>query len=486
MRILSVLGLVAALTLGLLLVVLRPAEPGPEQQGTSGALTAPAPVGVSSPRGSAGARDLEDRVESLELQLELALGRIAALEGRDPVRLVAPGAEGVPAVDGERSPEWYLQQYVASFRGGGTGSEFFRLAVAAHVTSLVDRLLAILLDASANPVLRERVAGILGDGRLAGHPKVVLSLVRVAADPELVALTVACAQATGAIAQVGDLAALESGWVRVRHDETRRILLDCMLQLAGEEGANALIARLMAGVDEEVRRMLLTKLVTHDPVGAEPALRTASHDELPVRRVAAARIGQFRAEQVAALIQDWIARETDEEVLRLLRGALEELATIPDWHHAQTVGPPDVANVGMDSRDAWAPAREDGGEEWLDVTFATPLRATGVRIHEVCTAGAVAKVTLYDASGTAHVVFQGTDPLSAPDVFHVAFDLTGYEVQRARITLDTSRSEGWNEIDAVELVGPGGRSWVASTNASSWFGEQVGSGMRFQTVLEGF
>ena len=39
------------------------------------------------------------------------------------------------------------------------------------------------------------------------------------------------------------------------------------------------------------------------------------------------------------------------------------------------------------------------------------------------------------------------------------------------MTLDTNRAPGWNEIDAVELLGPGGRQWASDARASSNYGQ---------------
>ena len=52
----------------------------------------------------------------------------------------------------------------------------------------------------------------------------------------------------------------------------------------------------------------------------------------------------------------------------------------------------------------------------------------------------------------------------------IEFPTTAYAVTAVRIVLDTTRSPGWNEIDAVELVGPQGRAWASEARASSTYG----------------
>jgi hypothetical protein len=44
-----------------------------------------------------------------------------------------------------------------------------------------------------------------------------------------------------------------------------------------------------------------------------------------------------------------------------------------------------------------------------------------------------------------------------------------------RIYLDTTRVTGWNEIDAVEVVGRDGtRQWATGAQASSFYGQDFG------------
>ena len=46
------------------------------------------------------------------------------------------------------------------------------------------------------------------------------------------------------------------------------------------------------------------------------------------------------------------------------------------------------------------------------------------------------------------------------------------------VRLDTASVPGWNEIDAIELVGrDGSRQWAVAANASSSYAERLSSGM---------
>jgi hypothetical protein len=165
-----------------------------------------------------------------------------------------------------------------------------------------------------------------------------------------------------------------------------------------------------------------------------------------------------------------------------LIGARQQLSTVPAWHADQVVGAPDVSDRSRDSREAWAAARADGGREWIEVRFEPAMRAQEVRVHEVCTAGGLARVTLIDESGGKHPVWEGTDPLAHPDVLSIPFPLTSYRVRAVRLEIETKRRSGWEEIDAVQLVGPDGALWASGAAASSSYGQ----GQELEITLGGF
>jgi hypothetical protein len=111
------------------------------------------------------------------------------------------------------------------------------------------------------------------------------------------------------------------------------------------------------------------------------------------------------------------------------------------------------------------------GIQWIELGYAQPMRAHAVRIFEVNSAGAVVRVETVDEAGTRRTVWQGDDPTQAAGTFEVTFPATGYRVAKVRVVLDTDRRPGWNEIDAVELVGPDGRAFAATAAASSIYGQ---------------
>lgn len=127
-----------------------------------------------------------------------------------------------------------------------------------------------------------------------------------------------------------------------------------------------------------------------------------------------------------------------------------------DYAAAQATGAPDVTKAG-DNGKAWAPKLADGGEEWLEVTFAQAVRATELRVVQNHAPGAIVRIDAIGADGAAVAVWTGPDPTAyAPRTIGVlSATLAGATAPVAtfRIVLDSKRVADWNEIDAVELIG---------------------------------
>ena len=122
------------------------------------------------------------------------------------------------------------------------------------------------------------------------------------------------------------------------------------------------------------------------------------------------------------------------------------------WSPKQATGAPDVDKYS-DDQHAWAPKTQDGGIEWLDLKYLKPVHASEVRVRESLGSGAVIKVELFDEAGGAHTVWQGVDPTKELNYLILKFKSTEYRVNRVKVTLATNVIPGWNEIDAVQLVG---------------------------------
>lgn len=124
---------------------------------------------------------------------------------------------------------------------------------------------------------------------------------------------------------------------------------------------------------------------------------------------------------------------------------------------AQATGAPNIKTAG-NSPDAWCPAGKNTGTDWLEVTFARPVKATEVRVRQNDTVGAITKIEAMEPDGTTHVWWEGVDPFKATAVreivwFAVRVPKTSYLVARMKITLNLATNTGWKEIDAVQLIG---------------------------------
>ena len=105
-----------------------------------------------------------------------------------------------------------------------------------------------------------------------------------------------------------------------------------------------------------------------------------------------------------------------------------------------------------------------------------------INIHETYNPGAVSKVSAILPDGREKVIWEGTETAETGIVERALKVPPGIRSDQIRIELDTARVPGWNEIDAVELVGrDGSRQWAAESTASSYYG----TGSNKQIEMEG-
>jgi hypothetical protein len=122
------------------------------------------------------------------------------------------------------------------------------------------------------------------------------------------------------------------------------------------------------------------------------------------------------------------------------------------WSANQATGAPNVDKYGDDGK-AWTSKTPDAGIEWLDLKYPKPVHVEEVRIRESCGSGAVIKVEVFDEQGVAHIAWAGNDPTTDLNYMIVKLPKTAYKADRVKITLATNVVPGWNEIDAVQLIG---------------------------------
>ena len=129
--------------------------------------------------------------------------------------------------------------------------------------------------------------------------------------------------------------------------------------------------------------------------------------------------------------------------------------TNADWSATQATGKPDTLAAG-DARTAWASLKEDGGDEWLELGYENAVRPTQVRVHETFNPGAVVRVEARDEAGTWQPLWEGKSRTTETIRWFTIDIAPRFATRSIRITLDSAGVPGWNEIDAVELVGDPG------------------------------
>jgi hypothetical protein len=132
--------------------------------------------------------------------------------------------------------------------------------------------------------------------------------------------------------------------------------------------------------------------------------------------------------------------------------------TSTSWGASQALGAPNVTSYS-DSSKSWSPAVMNGSAQFVTVGYATPIYANAVAVYENYGNGYVSKVEVRNAgTGGFETVWSGVDPSKAGKLatFVVPFTARTYLVDAVRLTIDTNRNSGWEDVDAIELRSVGG------------------------------
>jgi hypothetical protein len=126
------------------------------------------------------------------------------------------------------------------------------------------------------------------------------------------------------------------------------------------------------------------------------------------------------------------------------------------WMPFHATGKPNCETYG-DNGNAWVSKEQDKGIEWIKLTYKKAVNATEVRVRQNYGPGAIIKIDLIDELGKNHTVFEEVDKTKYKDnsiVWMITkFEKTDYKTKTLKITLATNSVPGWNEIDAVQLIG---------------------------------
>ena len=124
------------------------------------------------------------------------------------------------------------------------------------------------------------------------------------------------------------------------------------------------------------------------------------------------------------------------------------------WAASQATGEPNTLQC-EDLPTAWASKNPDSGIEWIELNYSYPVWAGEINIYESLNPGAVARVEAKKTDGAYLTVWEGYDPTRVcPGTLKITVNKP-VMTSTIRVILDSPRVQGWNEIDAVELVGEG-------------------------------
>ena len=124
------------------------------------------------------------------------------------------------------------------------------------------------------------------------------------------------------------------------------------------------------------------------------------------------------------------------------------------WEASTLIGPPNVSVKGCQSaRGSWAALKADLPTEFLHVGFNEAVIPQSIAVHQNVNPGSIRQIEFFgDGRSTViDVQDESTDCLSA-SVFDVAGKVD-FPVDNLRIVIDGKHESGWEEVDAIKLIG---------------------------------
>jgi len=160
----------------------------------------------------------------------------------------------------------------------------------------------------------------------------------------------------------------------------------------------------------------------------------------------------------AAQVEDKPARENRSGIIyqwAMSAEASSEFSS-PEWSAEQAVGPPDSPGCG-DYQFSWASAASDSIDT-LTVRFPILVYPLEIIIHESFNCDQVTKVEVQDPERLGYYTVLQKNPVQVdrPCPYELIVPVEGIDflTNTVRITVDQSQlGLGWNEIDAVQLIG---------------------------------
>lgn len=125
------------------------------------------------------------------------------------------------------------------------------------------------------------------------------------------------------------------------------------------------------------------------------------------------------------------------------------------WSAQQVIGEPDTPEPG-DFYTAWAASDSDAQIETLTLTFEQAVIPIAIEIYESYNPGAVVRIEVLDPNTDEWViVWEGISDTVGQEiaVFSPKLQPVDFATNQVRLTIDEPNVPGWNEIDAVKLIG---------------------------------
>lgn len=205
----------------------------------------------------------------------------------------------------------------------------------------------------------------------------------------------------------------------------------------------------------------------------------------------AALVNQIRVSLDQSLTNTWneidavelVGRDSTGNLIRQWAASAEASSQYgsENFAAAQAAGEPNTSNCA-DQVTAWA-SQGNNTQEWLLLTYATPVAVTEVLVYQTNAPGAITRIEALSGGTVQAVLFEGVDPARAcPGALRVMVETppasASAPVYGVRVTIN--QTNGWSELDAVELVGMTAegtllRQWAAAAVASSQYGIQNSS-----------
>jgi hypothetical protein len=217
----------------------------------------------------------------------------------------------------------------------------------------------------------------------------------------------------------------------------------------------------------------LARLESHGPATAQSLPTVDRSGPAPASIPAQADDQITQIQSLESRLRD-LERANDELAAAWNQFAAEEdekrrKTSMRAWGPEQAIGAPDSKGAG-DQRTAWASLQADGGEQWLETNYAKSVEIAQVRVLENDNPGAIVRIVAILDGGTEIPLWSGEEPKLTAPADQVFPARPGIVASKVRVILDTNKVPGWNEIDAVELIGrDGSRQWANSATASSTY-----------------